>query len=228
MTNILRALAFVALILNCASVAAQVDANFCGPIKNHFGPFDFRPERDPPTLGTGDHTRKLNLVESPHFPPIVELLIRGNRSGIDPGGDLDYTLRAFPNHHRALLSVIRYGEKKGTETPAGLKYTVECYLERAVRFAADDPIVRMLYSSYLAKKKRQPEAMAQLEYATGLAAESAFTHYNIGLFYLDMKIYDKAVSRAHRALELGFERTELADLLKAAGKWQDPVVVQKP
>lgn len=228
MTTFLRALGLLTLSVGCSGVFAQVDANFCGPLGFGFGPFDYRPERDPPTQGTGDHTVKLGLVEGAHFTTEVELLIRARRSNGDPGGDIDYTLRAFPNHHRALLSVMRYGEKKASQKPAGLTVTVECYFERATRFAADDPIVRMIYSSYLAKNKRQPEALAQLEYATRLAAESGFTHYNIGLFYFEMKVYDKAVARAHRALELGFERTELADLLKTAGKWQDPVVEQKP
>lgn len=228
MTNITRVLGFIALITACSAVSGQVSASFCGPIANTFGPFDFRPEKDPPTQGTGDHTVKLGLVEGAHFTAEVEMLIRARRSNGDPGGDIDYTLRAFPNHHRALLSVMRYGEKKASQKPNGLTYVVECYFERAIRFAADDPIVRMIYSSYLAKNKRQPEAMAQLEYATGLAAQSAFTHYNIGLFYFEMKVYDKALARAHRALELGFERTELADLLKTASKWQDPVVEQKP
>lgn len=231
MMKIARALYLpvLALMLLIGSpVFAQVDSGFCGPLSGGFGPFDYRPEKDPPTLGTGDHKHKLGLVEGAHFTTEVELLIRGHRSGDDPGGDIDYTLRAFPNHHRALLSIMRYGEKKGNQKPAGLMYVVECYFERAIRFARDDALVRMIYATYLTKYKRQPEAVAQLEQATVLAGDNPFTHYNIGLVYFDMKIYDKSLAQAHRAQELGFERTELRDLLKATGRWQEPAPVQKP
>ena len=37
-------------------------------------------------------------------------------------------LRAFPNHHRALMSEMRYGEKKATQKPAGLSYVVDSAL----------------------------------------------------------------------------------------------------
>lgn len=118
---------------------------------------------------------------------------------------------------------MRYGEKKATQRPAGLRYDVECYFERAIRFRSDDPIVRMIYATYLTKNNRAPEAVAQLEQATRIASDNAFTHYNIGLVYLDLKVYDKALTQAHRAMGLGFERTELRDQLKKAGHWQEPV-----
>lgn len=208
---------------SCMSAFAQVDANYCGPLRNGFGPFDYRPDRDPPTPGTGDHTHKLGLVEGAHFTKEVELLIRGHRSGDDPGGDIDYTLRAFPNHHRALLAVMRYGEKKASKTPAKLTYAVECYFNRAIRFSPDDAIVRIIYATYLTKNKRTPEAIAQLEQATNIAGDNGFTHYNIGLAYFDMLNYGKALAQAHRAMGLGFERTQLRERLEKAGQWQEPI-----
>ena len=54
------------------------------------------------------------------------------------GGDLDYTLRAFPNHHVALMAMAKLGEKQKTARPAGAKYGVECYFQRAVSFRGDD------------------------------------------------------------------------------------------
>jgi tetratricopeptide (TPR) repeat protein len=82
----------------------------------------------------------------------------------------------------------------------------------------------MIYSTYLSSNKRLPEAVAQLEQATAIAGESAFTHYNIGLAYYDLNIYDKALTQAHRALALDFQRTELQELLQKAGQWQEPGV----
>ena len=223
--KITRALYFPCLILAGFPVFAQVNESFCGPLGNNFGPYDYRPEkfvRD----DMDSHTAKRILVEGAHFTPRVELLIGSQSKSMSqsepPGGDIDYTLRAFPNHHRALMSVMKYGERKKSDKPAGLRYIVECYFERAVRFAPTDTIARMLYATYLTKNSRLPEAVSQLEASDSLAAENPFTHYNIGLVYFDMKNYGKALSQAHRATALGFERTELRDLLKGVNKWQDP------
>lgn len=231
MMSFSRMLPALCLLVICFPAYAQVNADYCGSLANNFGPYDYRADKH--AQGLGDqlpYTEKRKLVEGAHFTSRVESLIGAQSSHQigPPGGDLDYTLRAFPNHHRALLSVMRYGEKTGSQRPAGLRYDVECYFERAIRFKPDDAIARMLYSTYLTKNKRLPEAVAQLEQATTIAGENAFTHYNIGLTYFDMKIYDKALARAHRALELGFERIELRDLLKNAGQWQEPSGTKKP
>lgn len=228
--NIARALNFSYLLLLCVPAIAQVNADYCGSLENGYGPFDYRADKYVPGSDPMPHAEKRKLVELWHFTPRVENLIGAQSGGSigPPGADLDYTLRAFPNNHRALISVMRYGEKTGSERPPGLRYVVECYFERAIRFKSDDAIARILYSNYLTKKKRTPEAIAQLEQATTIAGENAFTHYNIGLTYFDMKIYDRALARAHRALALGFERVELPEQLKSVGQWQEPVTEAKP
>ena len=220
-----RTLLIYCLFLGYIPAFAQVDANYCGSLANGFGPFDYRPDRDPPTPGSGTHSEKLAVVEGAHFTKEIELLIRGRSGGVDPGGDMSYTLMAFPNHHRALISVMHYGEKKASAKPPGLRYDVECYFERAIRFRSDDAIVRIIYATYLTKNKRATEAVAQLEQATRIADQNGFTHYNIGLAYFDMKIYDKALAQAHRALALGFEQTSLRDLLEKASQWKNPAQV---
>jgi len=199
-------------IFSAEPAFAQTGNSACGPLANAFGPLDYRTERG----------NNLYLVESTHFLPYIESLIRGH-TNITPGDDIDYTLRAYPNHHRALLAMMRLGEKEKTPKPNGSRYTVECWFERAVQFRPDDTTVRMIFSSYLSKNKRVPEAISQLEHATALAKDNSFTHYNIGLVYFDMKIYDKALAQAHKAIALGFKRTELRDLLEKAGQWQEPV-----
>lgn len=192
---------------------AQPSPGTCGPLASaaQYGPYDYRTQQD-----------KLPIVEVAHFTPIVENLVRGQNSGIEPGGDLDYTLRAFPNHHRALVAMMRYGEKKKSDRPPGTNYSVECYFERATRFKPDDPIVRMLYASYLGGKNRAPEAVRQLEFASTAPDPSGFTSYNIGLVYFDLKEYDKALAQAHKAIALGFPQTTLQELLAKAGKWSEP------
>jgi tetratricopeptide (TPR) repeat protein len=190
------------------SVAGQNNELVCGSLKNAFGPFDYRVERG----------EMLKVVEDHHFTPTVEAAIDNSA-----GGDLDYTLRAFPNHHRALLSTMRYAFRQKTPKPYGMRYSVECWFDRAVRFRHDDTTVRMLYATFLYKSSLPKEAEAQLVQADQLAKDNGFTHYNIGLVYLEAGRYDKALEQAHKAIEFGFPRKELKDRLVAAGKWRDPI-----
>ena len=191
------------------AVFAQASRNICGELGNAYGPYDYRFDRN-----------KLAIVEIAHFTPEVEALIRGLSGHI--GGDIDYTLRAFPNHHRALLTMMRLGERMKTVQPPTAKYTIDCYFQRAVRFKPDDTIARMLYANYLHKNGRSAEANQQMEQTLALAGDNPFTHYNAGLVYLDLKNYEKALQQAHTAYALGFTRPELRDALKKAGKWVEP------
>lgn len=206
---------------------AQPSNNACGPLKgSHYGPYDYRSDHQKQSSSDPmPHAEKRELVEHAHFTARVENLIGAQSGGMigPPGPDLSYTLRAFPNNHRALVSVIRYGEKFKTETPPGLQYPVECYFERAIRFAPDDVIVRIIYTTFLTKKNRAVEAVKQLQVSSGLAGDNPFTHFNIGLAYFDLKEYDLALQSAHRAWGLGFERPDLQEKLKSVGKWQEPV-----
>lgn len=195
---------------------AQTEAVGCGSLENGYGPYDYRT----------DHS-KLTIVTGAHFTAPVEALIRGN-TATRPGGDIDYTLRAIPNHHRALLSMIKLGEKEKTAKPSGSRYSVQCWLERAVSFRPDDAIVRMIYSGFLSSKGNVKDANNQLEFASTYAKDNAFTHYNIGLHYFDLKNYDRALIQAHKAIELGFTHSDLRNQLTAAGKWKEPETAPVP
>ena len=206
---------FVGIVLFCVAglARAQGDPPGCGSLENNYGPFDYRTATP--------HT--LNVVQSVHFTPPIENLTRGGRD--NPfGDDLAYTLRVFPNHHRALVSLQRLAEREKTDAPSYAKLSVACYFERAMRFQPDDLIVRMLFASYLIKKDRLDEATKQLDYVISHASDNPFTQFNAGLLFLDMKNYQRALAQAHRAAELGFIRTELKERLQAAGKWVEPPV----
>lgn len=202
--------AILLLAAICGPVAAQSSPELCGDLANGFGPHDYRVDR-----------QHLPIVESAHFTPAVESLVRGNTSN-NPLGDLDYTLRAFPNHHRALISMMRYGEKTKSTNPGGSKRSIECYFERAVRFRPDDTVARMLFAQYLFKLTRPDDARTQLQWAAHAAKDNAFTHYNIGLIYAEAKDYPRALEQAHKAIALGFGRTQLREQLVAAGQWKEP------
>lgn len=222
--KIMRSIGLLLLTLVCASAQAQISTEICGTLRNGFGPFDYRADHQKPSPLNMSYSEKRILVEGAHFTARVEAGIgsESNERNGPAGGDIDYTLRAFPNNHRALIAVMRLGEMQKSDKPIGLKWVIECYMERAIRFASDDPIVRIIYSTFLAKKNRMPEAIEQLDQASKLAENNGFTHYNIGLTFFDLKRYDKALVSAHRAMAVGFERNELAEKLKAAGQWREP------
>lgn len=196
-----------------STAAAQPNSAACGSIDNGSnGPFDYRTDRG----------HRLKAVESFHFTPNVESLISGNSAPV--GSELSFTLRAFPNHHRALMAMVKLGEKFKTPQPPGATYSVECWFNRALRFRPDDSTVRMIYATFLAKYGRGPETLKQLEAATEAAGDNAFTHYNIGLIYFDIKNYDQALAQAHKAYGMGFSQVALRERLKSVGKWREPEV----
>ena len=179
-------LIFLGVALTPFAGAQQSDSGCGNPFVNAYGPLDYLV------------TPNRKIVEDYHFTPQVESLVSGQSSTL--GGDIDYTLRVFPNHHRALISMMNLGAKLKTPQPTGAHFTVECYFKRALQFRPDDVIARMIYAKYLASNRRNREATAQLEYATRLAKEDAFTQYNAGLIYFEMGEFDKALLQAHRSL----------------------------
>ncbi len=193
-------------VLPALSMAQLVSAA-CGSLDTHYGPFDYRTDRG-----------KLPIVEQHHFTASIESLIRGKTGTL--GGDLDYTLRAFPNHHRALVATIRLAESKKTAEATPL--TVDCYFERALQFRRNDVVVRMMYADYLGRSQRQAQALQHLEFARTLADDNPLTHYNIGLLFFQFGHYAEALSEAHIAMALGMSRPDLMQKLQAAGQWVDP------
>jgi hypothetical protein len=210
--KIYLAIVFLCGVIWVPSVSAEVNDYICGSLANAYGPFDYRSDK-----------RQLPVVELFHFKPQVENLIKGTTGSI--GADIDYTLRAFPNHPRALMAMVRLGDKSRTERPLGTSYTVECYLQRASRFQADDGMVSMIYANYLAKKGRGSEALVYLNRAVESGEGSANLYYNSGLIYFDLKDYVNSLANAHKAYQMGYPLPGLRDKLKKIGKWQEPVVV---
>lgn len=163
--------------------------------------------------------RRLQLVEEFHFGPASEALVRPMQRGGTFGGDIDYTLWGYPNHHRALVSLVRLGERLKTDKPPGAQFTIDCYFRRALRFTPDDLIVRMIYANYLGSVRRRDDAMRQLAFVTSNAGENAFTHYNAGLAYLQLGAWEEARAQAKQAREMGFPLPNLIDGLRRVGRW---------
>jgi tetratricopeptide (TPR) repeat protein len=189
--------------------AIAMAQNGCGALTNAYGPFDYRTAKD-----------KLAIVEQYHFTSEVETLRSGATGTV--GSDLDYTLRASPNHHRALNAMANLAVKSHTDKPRGARYTVECWFDRAIRFAQNDGVVRIIQGVYLSRIDRPREAVRVFEEAKAYEQGNANLYYNLGLAYCDLKDYPNALTNAHRAYALGAPLPGLRNKLQAAGKWRDP------
>jgi len=189
-------------------IAAKI--NFCGELKNHYGPYDFIRDRA---------SGKMEIVEGAHFTAEVENGVRGSTGYI--GGDLDYTLRAIPNHHRALETIGRVSLRAKVIQIPSAKYPTECYFDRAIRFAPTDAMVRATYGNYLSALGRTAEALDMFQAAADLAPDNPTISYNLGLLYMKTKKYDKAAEYADKAYAQGFPlqglRNQLAQVRKGSG-----------
>jgi len=187
----------------------------CQGLAQGYGPFDYT---------NPQHVRsRLPVVEAHHFTAEVEGLVRGKSGYIL--GDLDYTLRAFPNHHRALYALIRFVTEPGhmgRQYIGKLESQPECYLQRALRFKPDDGKVHMLFGLYLHKLGKLVEAEGYYRTAVKIMPRSAEAHYNLGLVLTDQDKFAEAVPVAKLAYELGYPLSGLRRRLAAAGHPLNP------
>lgn len=162
-----------ALLVGSAPLQAQ-EVPGCGTLKNAFGPFDYR---DPDVKRV-----QVPMVEAYHFTPEIEALQRGFTGG-GPLPDLTYTLRAIPNHIRALEAIARYALSGRRMSESSIP-NADCYFVRAITFRPDDEAVHVVYANYLFKIGDWKKARAQYEEALRLAPDSADINYVAGLFFL--------------------------------------------
>jgi tetratricopeptide (TPR) repeat protein len=195
-------------------------APLCGNLENAYGPFDY--------TNPDDFKNRLPIVTGAHFTPEVESLIRGKSGYI--WGDLDYTLRAFPNHHRALYAFIRYEMREREKAKAkggnyqppssdGFPKTAECYFDRAIRWRPSDPNVRLIYGIYLQMMGKMNEALEQYKISEKMQPKSADLNYNMGLLYFDLKQYSLSKQYAQKAYQLGYPLPGLRKKLAGVGQW---------
>lgn len=180
----------------------------CGQIGDGYGPFDYR-----------THKHELKIVEGAHFTPEVERLERG-KTNTTAGSDIDYTLRASPNHHRALKAMMDLARKEKRDPPNGARYSVSCWFMRGEVYRPDDAMVKVLHGIFLLRSGKKAEAVGKLEQAASLDSADANIQYNLGLAYFDVGQHEKALQSAHRAYAAGFPLPGLREKLKRAGKWR--------
>ena len=190
--------------------ASWAEGGDCGnPFVNAFGPFDFR-------TATPDER---GIVENHHFTAQVETL-RGGISG-SIGAEIDYTLRALPNHPRALMAMVRLGQRDKSNQPRGAHYTVECYIERALQFRPDDANVRQIRGIYMSMQGKHVAAIEDFKAVVAAQPQNANAHYNLGLEYFETKDYEAARTQAKIAQDLKFPLDGLQKMLQQRGKWTE-------
>jgi tetratricopeptide (TPR) repeat protein len=208
----------IGILIFSVPLTALAEYDACGPIERRdggYGPYDYT---DP-----SDYRNKLPVVNLHHFNGRVENLVGGFKEETPrPTGDITYVLHAFPNHHRALNAIVRLSWRENTPKPAGSKYSVDCWFDRAIRWRPADGMVRMIYANYLSstRVKRFKEAIPHYELAEQKLKNNSNLFYNMGLLYFNLKDYEKSRDYARKAYAGGFPLSGLKDMLVKAGKWQ--------
>ena len=197
----------------------------CGELTNNVGPWDYT-DPDVRKCCIKGHWSALSLVEEYHFYREIEQLTLKDHTGKVYAesivGDLDYILRAFPNHHRALNALTKLEREVG-RLPQIQNYSwptsSQCYFERALRFRPKDPIVHLIMGTHLHLQGKLQEALQAYQRAEKLFPDIADLQYNLGLLYLDMGNFVLAKQHAEKAYQLGHKQANLYQKLKQAGHW---------
>jgi hypothetical protein len=190
-------------------VGETLDGEECRGNRITFGPHDY--------LRRAQLPEELDIVEMHHFSPEIERLETG--SSTSPINDIDYTIMAWPNHHRALHSAMKYRMMhwkwpKDSQVPPA-----ECQLQRAIAFSAQDPVPYMMYGMLLHKAKQYDNALAAYSAAHFLRPDDVLTQYNMGLTLVELKRYEEAEKMANMAYGAGFPLPGLKNKLVEAGHW---------
>jgi tetratricopeptide (TPR) repeat protein len=192
-------------------VGNSIDGKPCTGDGQGYGPYDYTQRGSLPAYN-------LKVVEEHHFTPMVENLIHGQESPLE--GDLDYTLRAWPNHHKALLSVIKFQLNVKNKLAFGkLKTPVECYFQRALHFSPSDSISHSLFAYYLRKMGFPDKAVKYYEKALELDPGNEKIAYSFSLLLIDLKRYEEAVKYAKIAYQNNKTPSGLKQKLVKLGVW---------
>jgi tetratricopeptide (TPR) repeat protein len=161
-------------------------------------------------------TELLRSVERYHVGPASDKLRTHQYESAS--GDIDFTLRYFPNHPQGLSLLMQLCEQRKSGSCAP-----ELLSDVFARAVAANPEAAPTYVAqgiYLYRIKQLPDAITSLEKATTLDPDSLNAHYNLGLVYLEAKKYEQANVHAQRAYQLGATMPGLRDKLKKAGQWK--------
>lgn len=176
-----------------------------------FGPFDYLDRRK--FQGELFITEEYHLTEE-----ILRLQQATTTTAIN---DIQYTLMAWPNHHKALYAAYQFrllnrGEfRRDINAPS----PVECHLQRAMNFSPRDPVPYMIHGMLMHEWKHYKDALRSFRTANNLMPNDVITLYNMGLTLVELEKYEDARDVARRVYSTDFPLPGLKDKLVAAGQW---------
>jgi len=194
---------------NSSWVGTDFEGKECNGGRQGYGPFDY--------LQRASLPGELAVVEDNHFTENVENLESGNTGNLT--SEIHYTLSAWPNHHRALNSILKYRLQR---MPSDERFPpAECYLQRAIKFSPNDPTPYILFGLLLHKFGNYEAALSAYQTATRLLPRDIVTQYNVGLTLVELKRYEEAKKVAEEVYASGFPLPGLKNKLIRAGYWEN-------
>lgn len=178
---------------------------------------DFRFSTNPPDkqydyFHPGRHGGQLlHNVEQAHLVPGIRQLAEGDFRHAH--NSLDFVLRWYPNHPRALNLYSQLAMKRGQPDSA------LAYLDYALRFRPRDLSTHIIYGIHRYRMGDFRKAAGRFREALDLDPQSAEAHYNLGLTYVELREYDKARAQARKAYDLGYPLPGLREKLRDRGEW---------
>lgn len=172
------------------------------------------------SLGPWDYTQRashvhLERVEKSYFPQHVENLTGDPKQSAMSAAK---TLRIYPNHHRALYTMMRYYRDYPDIDNKNEIHSMECLFTRARFFAPNDPMVYMLNGMHYHWNSDFIGSRDKYMKAYQLEPENPQVNYNLGLMYYDQGDYENAAKHADIAYSGGYPLQGLRKKLARAEK----------
>lgn len=203
-------------------------SDMCDPVTYggaQYGPIDYYDKKNHKAQSGGSFTaglegeNNITIVTKYHFNLDIMRLKKG-QTGVHIAGDLDYTLRALPNHPMALDTISRFEilRKKSADFKARQKampYFADCYFQKALNiFGYNQPQTYMLWGLHKYRQKKYQEAIKYLTRAESFEFESADLAYYFGLTYFQLGKIDKAQQYSDIAYKMGYQLPGLKNMLE--------------
>lgn len=228
--HVLAGLSLLVVTLPCAAKAyVDLDGRTCVRMQleenatfNFYEQSRFLPRNssaaEQPRVKAADWAVKDNFQA--HLGPAISAMNSelGQGRGGSVSANLHFTLEHFPNHPKALEVLVNYAfviKQRPRHRP--LVSPPECYLQRAIDFAAKDPVPRSLYGIYLFRLKKYDLALAKLDGAAELNPTSSEVSYNRGLVLFKLERFEEAREAARKAYAARYPLPGLRRMLAAKG-----------
>lgn len=218
-SSVLSKLICVLYIFTYTGFVSAIQPAYLSDLPSGFGPYDYT---------DAAAWKNLDVVEKYHFDEGVRSFRRGLNGSV--WGDINYTLRAFPNHHLALEAMVRllhqkdsymtYERRKILYHRMPKEVNAKAYFEKAIKLSPQDYKTIFLYGIHLHKTKKYKEALKQYKAAESLGLVSADLSYNFGLLYLQLGSPEKALSYAKKAYAQGHPLPALREKLIKLNVWE--------